>query len=86
MAPLAARRLTEMVSLGGRLLAIELMVASQALDLRPVFPQGRGTEQAYRRVRSLVPFTGPGEPPPEDLEPLVELVRSGELGALLSSG
>ncbi|HXW80539.1 MAG TPA: aromatic amino acid ammonia-lyase [Acidimicrobiales bacterium] len=86
MAPLAARRLTEMVSLGSRILAIELMVAAQALDLRPVSPQGRGTQQAYRKVRSRIPFTGPGETPPEDLEPLVELVGKGELASLLSPG
>jgi hypothetical protein len=31
-------------------------------------------------VRERVPFTGPGEALPADLEPVVELVRSGALG------
>ena len=84
MAPLSARRLTEMVALGTRVLAIELMVAAQALDLRPVVPQGRGTAQLHQKVRNVVPFTVLGEPPPDDLEPLVELVRNGEMAALLS--
>jgi histidine ammonia-lyase len=86
MAPLSARRLAEMVGFGRRILAIELMVAAQALDLRPVAQQGRGTAEAYQRVRSLIPFTGPGEAPPQDLEPLVDAVRRGEIAALLSSG
>jgi histidine ammonia-lyase len=61
------------------------MVAAQALDLRPVAQQGRGTRAAYRKVRGLVAFTGPGEAPPYDLEPLVELVGRGEIADLWSS-
>lgn len=83
MAPLSARRLAEMVALGGRVVAIELMVAAQALDLRPLGQQGSGTRDAYEKVRRLVPFTGPGEAPPDDLEPLVEAVRRGEVAAAL---
>ena len=37
------------------------------------------TQAAYERVRALVPFTARGEPPPQDLEPVRELVRSGVL-------
>jgi histidine ammonia-lyase len=83
MAPLAARRLTEMVELGARVLAIELVVAAQAVDLRPGGERGRGTREAYERVRRLVPFTASGEAPPEDLEPVVEAVRRGEMAAVL---
>jgi len=77
MAPLSARRLAEMVAFGQRVVAIELMVAAQALDLRPLSQQGSGTKDAYQKVRTLVPFTAPGEAPPADLEPLVEAVRRG---------
>lgn len=79
MAPLAARRLTEMVALGERLVAIELVVACQAIDLRGRPRLGAGTAPAHERLRELVPFKGEGEPIPQDLEPVVALVRSGSL-------
>jgi len=43
-----------------------------------------GARDAYERVRHLVPFAAPGQAPPEDLEPLVEAVRSGEIALVLS--
>jgi histidine ammonia-lyase len=76
LAPLAARRLAEQVELGARGVAIELVVAAQAIDLRGASPLGAGTAQAYARVRELAAFTGPGEPLPQDLEPLVDLIRT----------
>ena len=45
MAPLAARRLAEMVELGARVVAIELTIAAQAVDLRR-------PREARRRVRT----------------------------------
>lgn len=77
LAPLAARRLAEMVSLGARVAAIELVVAAQGIDLRGRPKLGVGTAPAYDRVRALVPATGRGEPPPQNLEPIVGLVTKG---------
>ena len=79
MAPLAARRLAEMVELGARVAAIELVIASQAIDLRGGPALGAGTGRAYALVRERVPFTGAGEALPPDLEPVAELIRSGGL-------
>jgi histidine ammonia-lyase len=79
MAPLAARRLGEMVELGARVVAIELTIAAQAVDLRGLPALGAGTDRAYTLVRDRVPFTGAGETVPPDLEPVVDLVRSGDL-------
>ena len=79
LAPLAARRLAEQVELGERLAAIELTVAAQAVDLRGRPTLGRGTQRAHALVRSVVPTTQRGEPQPQDLEQVRELVRSGEL-------
>jgi histidine ammonia-lyase len=76
-APLAARRLAEMVALGQRMCAIELVVAAQALDLRRPGSPGRGVADLHRRVRELVPFTAAGEAPPTDIEPVRELVCAG---------
>jgi histidine ammonia-lyase len=79
MAPLAARRLAELVELGARVLAIELTIAAQAVDLRERPALGAGTRRAYELVRERVSFTDAGESLPADLDPLVTLVRSGGL-------
>ena len=53
MAPLAARRLAEMVALGERLVAIELVVAARAIDLRAGGPLGtRHRDRAPAGARS----------------------------------
>ncbi|MDQ3381003.1 MAG: aromatic amino acid lyase [Actinomycetota bacterium] len=79
MAPLGARRLAEMVGLGARVAAIELTIAAQAVDLRGRPALGVGTARAYELVRERVSFTAAGETVSPDLEPVVELVRSGLL-------
>jgi histidine ammonia-lyase len=80
MAPLAARRLAEMAELGARIVAVELLLAAQACDLRGA-ELGTGTRRAHDLVRSVAPFLRAGDLLP-DVEPLVELVRSGVVGAI----
>jgi histidine ammonia-lyase len=77
MAPLAARRTSDMVGLGRRIAAIELVVASQAVELRGTGRLGSGTSAALQAVRGTIPFTGPGDAVP-DVEPLVAAVERGE--------
>lgn len=79
MAPLSARRLAEMVSLGERIVAVELLVACQAIDLREN-RLGAGTRRAYELVRERLPFKREEDPIPASVEPLRDLVRSGRLG------
>ena len=79
MAPLSARRLADMIALSARVVAIELVVAAQAIDLRAPGQLGLGTGRAYRMIRELVPFTQADGTLPADLEPLVELVTMGTL-------
>jgi histidine ammonia-lyase len=81
LAPLGARRLAEMVELGEGIVAIELVVAAQAVDLRQAGPLGAGTRAIYDLVRGRAPFTGPGEAVPQDLEPVRGIVRSGALSS-----
>ncbi len=83
MAPLAARRLAEQIVLGHRIVAIELLCAAQAIDLRRPASLGEVTGVAYQRVRGGVPFAGVGVPYPSDLTRLTELVASGELARVL---
>jgi histidine ammonia-lyase len=79
--PLAGRRLAEMVVLGEGVVAIELLVAAQAVDLRGDRPLGTGTGAAHALLRERVPFAADGDSPPTDLTPLRELIGSGGLGA-----
>jgi histidine ammonia-lyase len=76
-APLSARRLSDQVDLGCRAVAIELVIAAQGVDLRPGCALGAGTRPLHGLVRSLVPALTPGDSVPQDLEPVVELVRRG---------
>lgn len=76
MAPLAARRLADMVALGERLLAVELATAAQAIEIRATSRLGAGTRRALALVRDCVPFRREGEAVPA-LEPLRNLIRSG---------
>ena len=82
MAPLGARRLSEMVQLGERLAAIGFTVAAQAIDLREPADARRGTKRAYDLVRERVPFMGEGDPLPADLEPVRDLIRRGRVRRL----
>jgi histidine ammonia-lyase len=68
-----------MAGLGERIVAIELLVAAQAVELRGSGPLGRGTRRVFEAVRERVPFVGEGDPLPADLEGLAELVRCGAL-------
>jgi histidine ammonia-lyase len=81
MAPLAARRLAEMVGLGQRIVAVELVVAGQAAELRGHAPLGRGTAAALAAVRRVVPRLEPGGEVP-DVEPLVAVLQSDGIGRL----
>src|SRR5262249_13238393 len=74
MAPLAGRRLADQVELGRRIVAIELVVAAQAVDLRQAAPLGWGTAGLHALVRQLVPPLEPGGTVAQDLEPVVRLV------------
>jgi histidine ammonia-lyase len=76
MAPLAGRRLGEMVELGERIAAIELAVAAQAIRLRQPPALGSGTAEL------LASIGGHRGEHPADVRPLVELVRYGLPGRI----
>jgi histidine ammonia-lyase len=79
MAPLAARRLADMVELAWLVVATELVVAAQAVELRGSAPIGHGTQAIVASVRERYPFLENSDLAATDLEPVVELVRSGVL-------
>ena len=82
MAPLAGRRLSEMVGLGEMLAAMELVVAAQAIDLRPGARLGVGTIRAFRQVRTCVPAVTGDQPVPAQLEDVIGLVKAGSIGSI----
>lgn len=82
MMPLGARRLAEMGTLGEGVVAIELLVSAQAVDLRGRRPLGRGTAAAHELIRQRIPATGAGDPPPMDVTSLRDLIRSGVLSTV----
>ena len=82
MAPLAARRLSELVDLGRGVVAIELVVAAQAVELRHgAAPDaiGVGARRAFDEIRRRVPFTGAGQTLASDLDPVRLLIADGVL-------
>ncbi|HEX5192484.1 MAG TPA: aromatic amino acid lyase [Solirubrobacteraceae bacterium] len=82
MAPLGARRLSEMVALAHELAAMELAVATRALLLRAPTRLGSGAARVQRMVTDLLGPQELGAPVPADLEPLQNLVGSDALAAV----
>ena len=78
--PLSARRLAELVSLGEGIVAIELLVAAQAVDVRGSSPLGARTARGHARIREQIPVLVAGDTPPTDVEPIRELIRAGAVG------
>ncbi len=78
--PLSARRLEAMVELGEGVIAIEALVAVQAIDLRGRGPLGRGTSTAHALIRERIPFAPHGRETLSDPGSLRELIRRGALG------
>jgi histidine ammonia-lyase len=84
MAPLAARRVEDMAALGRSIVAIELAVGAQAVQLRGM-RQGRGTARAVAAIRRVVPYLESGDHVP-DVTPLAGAVRSGAFGLAALDG
>jgi histidine ammonia-lyase len=63
-------------------LAVEALLASQAIDLVPGRP-GRGTERLHALVRDRVPPLEEDRPPGPDIEAVQELIAEGALAAVV---
>ncbi|MEI6626023.1 MAG: aromatic amino acid ammonia-lyase [Thermoleophilia bacterium] len=74
---LSARRLAEMVRLGGYVVAMELVAATQAIDLRDGPRLGTGTQVAYDQIRATLPALLDGEAIPIEIDTVIEQVRAG---------
>lgn len=92
MAPIAARKANRILENVQKIVAIELLFAAQALDIRlkelatgnQTAPQpesilGKGTSQAFRGIREFIPFLESDRPIYRDIEAAIRLVDSGQL-------
>jgi histidine ammonia-lyase len=86
MAPLSVRKTSELVSLGYKMVAHELICAAQAVDLRGGGPLGQGTRVAYECVRECVPVLVDETDWEPDVARLVELIANGDLVARVAAG
>ena len=77
----AARRALEILDNVRHIIAIELLTAAQAIDLRPDGPSrlGRGAALAYQIIRADVRLLEHDRETTPDIESLANLIRSGEL-------
>lgn len=77
----AARHTLEILENVRHVLAIELLTAAQAIDLRPEGPArlGQGTGRAYAAIRKHIAFLAHDRQTTPDIEALAELICSGEL-------
>jgi histidine ammonia-lyase len=79
MAWAAARKLRTVVANVGKILAIELVCAGRALDLRAPLDPGPASAAARDLLREVVDGPGPDRPLSPELERAEALVRSGAL-------
>ena len=75
-AALKARSVTEFVK---HVVAIELLVASQAIDFRAPGKPGKGPHVAHQLIRTRVPFMERDREIHKDISAVVSLIDSGEL-------
>jgi histidine ammonia-lyase len=86
MGSISARHARAIVANAERIVAIELLVAAQALDVRlallPGTLPGAGVAEAHRRIRAVVSHLEGDREPGPDLAAAVDLVRTGALSDL----
>jgi histidine ammonia-lyase len=73
----AARKLRRSVDALTRVLAIELLTAARALDMRAPLQPGPATGAVVAALREQVPGPGPDRHLSPEIEAAVEFVRSG---------
>ncbi|UFP95237.1 histidine ammonia-lyase [Gloeobacter morelensis] len=75
----AARKAVTVCDNCERVIAIELLCAAQALDLRGKLTPGRGSRAALAMIRSAIPHLESDRIVSRDIEKMVELMASGHL-------
>ncbi len=90
MSPIGARKARQILSNAQKIVAIEFLYATQALDLilnrerqkfdtHPETLFGKGTHAAYRLIRQHIPFLEKDRPIYLDIEQALRLIQNGKL-------
>lgn len=79
MGTIAARKLMRVVEHTRTVLAIELLCAAQALDLRGNIPPGAGVAAAHRAIRAAVPHLDDDRVMSTDIARITALIEDGSL-------
>jgi len=79
MGSIAARKTKEILRNVELIVAIELLCATQGIDLRGANRAGKGTKAAHSLIRKKVPILKEDRVISKDIEAIVELIRSGEI-------
>jgi histidine ammonia-lyase len=79
MAPSSVAKTAQALSHMGRLVALELMVAAQALDLRKPARLAPAIADLHAKIRAVVPSLDEDRPIGRDVEALAERLRNGAL-------
>jgi histidine ammonia-lyase len=83
----SARRLAQVVNNVRNILAIELLIAAQAVELRlssqPNLRLGNGTEHIYKAVRHQVPLIDHDQTMTTYVETLTQMIARGEFSGLV---
>jgi histidine ammonia-lyase/phenylalanine ammonia-lyase len=79
MGAAAARSARDVVEITSRCMAVHLLGAAQAADLRGADRLGEGTAEIHRRIRDVSPALDRDRPLQRDIVAVAELVRGGAL-------
>ncbi|MCO4761403.1 MAG: histidine ammonia-lyase [Myxococcales bacterium] len=85
MGPIAARRFMDVVENVERVVAIELLCAAQAIDLRAPTEPSPASRAAVDAIREVMPFLAQDRVMYEEMEAVAELMRSGRLEAAVTA-
>jgi histidine ammonia-lyase len=84
MTPRVVTKTRDILRRLNRLAAIELVVAAQAVDLRPGIRLGSGTQATHRFVRARVPALDEDRPTGPDFERIAAALADGTLRGVLA--
>jgi len=79
MGTIAARKCREIVKNTEYVIAVELLCASQALDLFTDMKAGQGTLAAYHVIRDSIPHLDSDRILSNDIDNMVQLIKSDEI-------
>ncbi|MFG0258549.1 MAG: histidine ammonia-lyase [Phycisphaerales bacterium JB043] len=80
--PYAASKLERITELSRRVIAMELLCASEALEHHRPLESSASVERAHSIIRQIVPELSHDRPPSPDIEAIESLIRDGSLDSL----